>query len=94
MLTVPAAKKKGKLKKGQKVEQGDVIGYVGSTGMSTGPHLHYEFHVNGKAVNSQKVDLPQTEPLPDAAMATFEEHCEEWLPYLGIQPGGDALVEL
>ena len=60
------------IKAGKKIRQGTIIGYVGSTGMSTGPHLHYEVRLNGKSVNSQKLKLPSGKILKGEERKKFE----------------------
>ena len=62
------------IKVGKKVRQGQIIGFVGSTGMSTGPHLHYEVIINGQKVNSQKLQLPSGKVLKGDEREKFEIH--------------------
>ena len=62
------------IKVGKKVRQGQIIGFVGSTGISTGPHLHYEVIINGQKVNSQKLQLPSGKVLKGDEREKFEIH--------------------
>lgn len=66
------SKYRGGLKKGSKVNQGQVIGYVGKSGLATGPHLHYEFRVNGAHRNPLTVKLPHDRPIKKTLMADFK----------------------
>lgn len=58
-------------RRGDRVSQGQVIGYVGQSGLATGPHLHYEYRLNGAHRNPRTVELPPAEPVPDAHRAQF-----------------------
>lgn len=61
------------VQRGQRVEQKDVVGRVGATGLATGPHVHYEFLVNGTQRNPAQVDLPPGDPVPEAHRAEYRE---------------------
>ncbi|MEF8833779.1 MAG: peptidoglycan DD-metalloendopeptidase family protein [Halofilum sp. (in: g-proteobacteria)] len=58
---------------GTRVQQGEVIGYVGTTGRSTGPHLHYEFRVNGRHKDPLTMEFPSVEPIPSGERERFRE---------------------
>ncbi|KAF1712500.1 hypothetical protein CSC70_03000 [Pseudoxanthomonas kalamensis DSM 18571] len=64
----------GKVRTGQRIPQGTVIGYVGSTGLATGPHLHYEFRVNGAHRNPLSITMPPPEPLAGKELAAFRSY--------------------
>ncbi|OOG49870.1 peptidoglycan DD-metalloendopeptidase family protein [Rhodanobacter sp. C01] len=79
-------------KVGQHVSQGQVIGFVGMTGLATGPHLHYEFRVNGVQRNPQTVTLPKPELLPAAQLARFKAQVVQ--PQLARLTELDAQIKL
>jgi len=68
--------------RGDRVRQGQSIGLVGATGLATGPHLHYEFLVNGRHRDPRRVDLPEAEPLPADKLPEFKAHADSWLAKL------------
>ncbi len=79
---------------GDRVRQGETIGAVGATGMATGPHLHYEFLVNGAHRNPRTVDLPPADPLPDELMDSFLQTGRPLLAQLeAIETGGLMLAQ-
>jgi murein DD-endopeptidase MepM/ murein hydrolase activator NlpD len=81
------------LRKGAKVSQGDVIGYVGSTGWSTGAHLHYEFRVNNEAKDPNTVNVIAQAPMTAAEMAHFKVAAADMSHRFSLlRPGGAALA--
>lgn len=70
------------LRRGSRVRQGQTIGFVGMTGLATGPHLHYEFRVDGVHRDPLTIPLPKAEPLPPAELAEFHRQASAYLAHI------------
>ena len=81
------------IKRGKSVQQGQIIGYVGSTGLATGPHLHYEFQINGQHHNPLTVKLPKETRISDSLLNNFKHQTEPLLARLDAFSQGTAKVD-
>jgi murein DD-endopeptidase MepM/ murein hydrolase activator NlpD len=75
--------------KGQRISQGEAVGFVGMTGLATGPHLHYEFRVHGEHRDPLKVMLPTSAPLPAERLADFTRQAEPLAAQLDLLHGSN-----
>lgn len=72
------------LHRGQHVSQGDLIGYVGMTGLASGPHLHYEFKIDGQHHNPMRVALPDAQPISSSYQAAFQPVADDFVAQLNL----------
>jgi murein DD-endopeptidase MepM/ murein hydrolase activator NlpD len=82
------------VKRGARVDQNDTIGFVGQTGWATGPHLHYEFRINGQSRNPMSIAMPAASPVPAAELAAFQTHAAPLIARLELLANSNlALLE-
>jgi murein DD-endopeptidase MepM/ murein hydrolase activator NlpD len=77
------------LRKGARVAQGDVIGFVGATGLASGPHLHYEFRINDVHQNPLTIALPSAPPLASGQLKRFQDQTREPLARIDLISGSN-----